>query len=79
MFVFIRPPSLATLEERLRARGTETDDSLSRRMETAKRELVYGEKEGNFDVVITNDDLDKAYAQLREFVLPEVRKVVPDA
>ena len=34
--------------------------------------MEYGEEEGNFDVVIVNDDLDAAYGELREFAKPEL-------
>ena len=40
----------------------------------AREELEFGEEPGNFDVIIVNDDLEKAYKTLREFVLPEVRR-----
>lgn len=60
-----RPPSLSVLEQRLRDRGTETEASLEKRLTTARLELEYGAEPGNFDIVITNDDLDKAYQELR--------------
>ena len=58
------------MESRLRARGTETEESLSKRLETAKKELEYGAIDGNFDKIIVNDDVDTAYEQLREFIMP---------
>lgn len=63
-FVFISPPSLADLEQRLRARGTETEDKIAIRMHNAIDELAYGNGEGNFDAIIVNDDLAAAYDQL---------------
>ena len=75
MYVFIRPPSMEVLEQRLRARQTETEESLKKRLDTATEELKYGaEGSGNFDVTITNDDLEKAYSELRAFVLPEINR-----
>ena len=65
---------MAHLEERLRARNTETEESLAKRLTTAKVELKYGEEEGNFDIVILNDDLEEAYQKLRTFLLPEILK-----
>ncbi|GKZ29092.1 guanylate kinase [Aspergillus brasiliensis] len=59
--VFIRPPSLEALEERLRARGTERDEDVRRRLERARREIeevVQGEG-GLYDRVIVNDDLER--------------------
>ena len=73
MYVFIRPPSMEVLEQRLRSRQTETEESLQKRLKTAEEELKFGaEGNGNFDIVITNDSLDKAYDELRAFVLPEI-------
>ena len=37
--------------------------------------MSYGEEEGNFDIIIVNDDLETAYQKLREFVLPEIEKI----
>lgn len=68
-FLFIEPPSLEELERRMRGRGTETDESIKLRLETAKKELEYASKEGSHDKIIVNDDLDKAYEELEAFVL----------
>lgn len=61
-FIFISPPSLDILKERLTARGTETPESLEKRTKNAVAEVTYGSEEGNFDAVIVNDDLDQACA-----------------
>lgn len=63
--VFITPPSLDTLAERLQHRGTENEHSVSVRLARAKDELKY---EHTFDVSIVNDDLDTATADLIEHV-----------
>ena len=76
LYVFIRPPGLAALEERLRGRATETEASLAKRLAAARAELEYGEQPGNFDLVIVNDDLDTAYSQLREFCLPKINQLL---
>jgi len=70
-FVFIEPPSLEELERRIRERGTETDELLQLRLETAKKELEYAKQEGAHDKIVVNDDLDKAYDELEAFVLGE--------
>ena len=44
-YVFIRPPSMSVLESRLRERGTETEEALKKRLDTARREMEYGEGE----------------------------------
>ena len=41
-YVFMKPPSMQILEERLRARSTETEESLQKRLDTAKIEMTYG-------------------------------------
>jgi len=64
--IFIRPPDIATLEARLRARGTETEECLAVRLANAKREL---ESEGLFDYSVINDDIESAYAKVREILL----------
>jgi guanylate kinase len=58
-YIFIAPPSIETLKERLRGRGSESPETLQRRVGSAVAEVQYG-LEGNFDVVVTNDDLEKA-------------------
>ena len=67
-FVFIAPPSLELLAERLSSRGTEDEASLRRRTAMAKTELDYGLQEGNFDAIIINDDLDKACHEFAQTV-----------
>ncbi|XP_018357300.1 PREDICTED: guanylate kinase isoform X2 [Trachymyrmex septentrionalis] len=69
LYIFVKPPSTMELERRLKARNTETEESLKRRLLIAKSELEYGETPGNFDVVIQNDKLEEAYQILRNFVV----------
>ena len=47
----------------------------SKRLGAAAEEMEYGEEEGNFDIVIVNDDLETAYVELRDFVMPELEKL----
>ncbi len=63
--VFIKVPSMEVLEERLRARGTETEESLQKRLVKARHELTYEEE---FDVVLINDDLDRTLAEAGDIV-----------
>ena len=58
--LFVTPPSAAALEARLRARGTESEESLRVRVGNAKKEMEGADKPGLFDHVILNDDLDQA-------------------
>ena len=61
VLVFIEPPSLEVLAERLRNRGTEDEDAIRLRLANAERELALKDQ---YDEVIVNDDLDTAVAQL---------------
>ena len=66
VYVFIEPPSMQVLEQRLRGRGTETEEQIQRRLANAKDELEYGSTPGNFDARIVNDDLSAAFFELVE-------------
>lgn len=68
-FLFLAPPSLEELERRLRGRGTETEDSLNKRLAQAKNELEYAKLPGAHDRTVVNDDLEKAYAEVRDWVV----------
>ncbi len=63
--IFIQPPSLEVLKQRLESRGTENQKTLALRLERAKEELTYADR---FDRVIINDNLDTAYSQVKEAV-----------
>lgn len=63
--VFIEPPSMEVLEQRLRGRGTEADDVVERRMQTARLELS---QKMRYDKRLVNDDLDSAVAELVDYV-----------
>ena len=65
ILVFIEPPSLEILEERIRGRGTETEDVIAARMSVATMELLEKIK---YDIAIVNDDLDVAAKELVDFV-----------
>lgn len=71
-FIFIKPPSIDSLRERLENRKTETPESLKLRLDHAQAEIDYGVAKGNFDVIIVNDQLDKAYADLKQYVVANV-------
>lgn len=58
--IFIQPPSLEELRDRLVKRQTETEASLQRRLGKAAHELSFAEQ---FDLVIINDDLEKAIGE----------------
>jgi guanylate kinase len=61
VLIFVEPPSLEVLEQRLRGRGTEDEASIERRLADARREM---EVAGCYDVRLVNDDLDRATREL---------------
>ena len=64
--IFILPPDLATLESRLRQRATDAPEIIDRRLQKAIEEL---EHFGEYQHLIVNDDLERAYAMLRAMYL----------
>ncbi|MBC6697064.1 guanylate kinase [Hymenobacter puniceus] len=70
--VFVKPPSIEVLEERLRHRATDSASSISARLYKANFELTF---EDRFDVTVVNDNLDEATAQaaklVRDFITAE--------
>ena len=64
--VFILPPSFEELEHRLRGRGTDDEASIARRLSNAASEIRQAHW---FDAWIVNDNLDKAYDELRAVYL----------
>ncbi|KAI0091768.1 guanylate kinase [Irpex rosettiformis] len=70
VYLFISPPSLAALRSRLQGRGTETEASATKRLAIALKEIEYA-KEGAHDLVIVNDDIDRAYGLFRKVALGE--------
>lgn len=59
---FIAPPSLEALESRLRNRGTDSEETIQKRLKNAEREIIASK---DFDHIIVNDTLEQAYADLR--------------
>lgn len=71
VFLFVAPPSLAALKARLVGRGTESDDSVNKRMAAALKELAYARTPGAHNFVIVNDDLESAYDRFKRIALGE--------
>ncbi|EER32770.1 guanylate kinase [Candida tropicalis MYA-3404] len=69
-YLFISPPSIEELRTRLTGRGTETDESLEKRIAAASAEMEYAET-GAHDQIIVNDDLEKAYVEFKKFILEQ--------
>ena len=69
---FIQPPDMATLEQRLRKRGDTKEEAIVQRLEQARKEMEYCRTEGKGDKVVVNDDLDRAYKELDEWVMKAI-------
>jgi guanylate kinase len=63
--IFVKPPTLESLAERLRGRNTETEESLKRRLDKAGLEMAYADR---FDEVLINDDLSTACKQAEHLI-----------
>lgn len=63
--IFIMPPSIETLKERLLARGTETPESIELRLAKAAQEIEFAQK---FDKVIVNDNLEQCLLETQQVV-----------
>ena len=61
LFIFLVPPSLAELERRIRGRGSETEESLQKRMGSARKEIEDGKKYG---YVVVNDTVKNAVQRI---------------
>jgi guanylate kinase len=67
--VFVKPPSFEVNEQRLRARGTEDEAEIEKRLEVARAQL---EQADQFDYLVVNDDLDRAVDELEDIVRGEL-------
>lgn len=65
IYIFIAPPSLETLKERLVKRATDSKEVIERRLKNAEKELSFQNK---YQYIIVNNELDLAYNQLKEIL-----------
>jgi guanylate kinase len=65
VLIFLAPPSMAELESRLRGRGTEDDERIARRLETAAWEIT---QQDRFDHVVVNDDVKRAAEEVAAII-----------
>lgn len=65
--IFILPPSLAELEERLRSRGQDSEEAIAKRLSRAKAEIDAADE---FDLQIVNDDLETALLDMETAIFP---------
>lgn len=68
IFIFIKPPSLEKLEDRLRGRCTEEEEELKKRLNDAKNEIEHCQY---YDYIIINNELEKAAEELKNIILKE--------
>jgi guanylate kinase len=70
--LFIEPPSIEELEKRLRARGTETEESLKARLSKASYEMTFKDQ---FDHIIINDSLERACREAEQVVADFLKEI----
>ena len=63
-YIFISPPSMENLEQRLRGRNTETEEKIQTRLHNAIKEMEYGQIDGKFDANIVNNSVEVAFDDL---------------
>ena len=68
LFIFLAPPSLSELEERLVGRGTESDDVIASRLQAARQEL---EMMNLYDYVVENDKVENACDRINAIIIAE--------
>lgn len=66
--IFILPPSMAELKQRLKRRAEDSDDTIAMRLANARNEIEHWRE---YDYVVVNDDLDRAYGAVRSIVAAE--------
>lgn len=76
VFIFITPPSLAILEERLRKRGTDAAATILRRLGNAKEEMA---RAGEYDHLVVNDTVEDAVARIESFIAAARVDAIRDA
>ena len=63
--IFLIPPSMEELERRLRSRGTDSEETILKRLEIAKSEMALSEK---YDYIVVNDDVDRAVREIIKII-----------
>ncbi|HHW56476.1 MAG TPA: guanylate kinase [Clostridia bacterium] len=72
VFVFILPPSMEELKNRIKKRGTETEEEIIKRFKSAYEELNYVSK---YNYVVINDDVNEAVEKIRAIIIAEKCRV----
>ena len=66
--IFILPPSMSELKSRLKRRAEDTEEAIARRLENARQEIEHWR---DYDYVVVNSDLDRAFSEVRAIVAAE--------
>ena len=69
--IFLMPPSIAELEQRIRGRSTESDEVIKKRLERSKEEFALKE---NYEYVVVNDDLSSCVNKIKDIILKRMDK-----
>ena len=72
LLLFVTPPSATVLEERLRGRGTETEEVIQERLKRASEEAMYMEQ---YDYILVNDTLETCVEQMHQLIQSQHEKV----
>ena len=75
VFVFIMPPGIEELRDRLEKRGTDSKEVVEKRLKNAKKEIDAARE---FDFIVVNDILSEAYERLRCIYIAQKSRVYPD-
>ncbi|XP_057304762.1 uncharacterized protein LOC130641810 isoform X2 [Hydractinia symbiolongicarpus] len=75
LLVFVKPPTIEELERRLRGRGTETEEAIQKRLASSKQEFEYASKPGIYNYTLVNDDLERAYQELKDIINSEITQL----
>ncbi|KAL1586641.1 hypothetical protein WHR41_04521 [Cladosporium halotolerans] len=73
-FLFLQPPSVEVLEQRLRGRASDSEEAILARLKQAENEIAFSKTPGVHDKIVINDDLEKAWAEFEAFCAPETAK-----
>ena len=71
IFIFVIPPSLTALKNRLVGRGTETMETIEKRLSRAKEELLYFKE---YDYIVVNENVDEAASAIENIIDAENKK-----
>nr|XP_054751953.1 guanylate kinase-like isoform X1 [Lytechinus pictus] len=77
IYIFVKPPSIEVLEERLRGRKTDSEEAIQKRLATAIKELEYINEEtsANATFLVVNDDREVAYEKIKGILSTDIVKL----